>query len=414
MRIAHLTSSTFYGGPERQMCELAKALTPDDETAFLSFAEGGRCQPFLRQVRKQGFEAIALKADTPYFRAAVAELTAELNRLETDVLCCHGYKANLLGRVAARRRGIPVIAVSRGWTGECLKVKVYETLDRIHLRCMDHVVCVSEAQAKKVRRTGVAADRLSVIHNAVDLERFTSPDARYRQKLERNFRHIKPIIVGAIGRLSPEKGFDIFLNAAALVREKDPNIGFVLYGAGPCKDKLAAQIKALALSSSFVLGGFRADLDRFLPFFDLLVLPSYTEGLPNVVLEAFAAGVPVVATAVGGTPELITDAANGYLVAPGNAEMLAEKILQAVASPEHAHELGRQGREVVEQQFAFAEQAARYRQLFAQLVSTRTSSHENEAAQQPVVALSEQGSQPDAIANPEEAAEPSLACTNPS
>ncbi len=165
---------------------------------------------------------------------------------------------------------------------------------------------------------------------------------------------------------------------------------------------------------SFVFGGFREDLDRFLPFFDVLVLPSYTEGLPNVVLEAFAAGVPVVATAVGGTPEIITDAANGYLVPAGNAEMLAEKILEAVAGPEHSRELGRQGREVVEQRFAFAEQAARYRQLFAQLVSARATSHDVAATEQSFAATSEQATQPDAIANPEEAPEPTLACTNPS
>ena len=90
MKIAHLTASTFYGGPERQMLGLAKSLPAGAVTAFMSFSEGGRCQAFLAQVRKAGFEGVGLKADTPHFRAAVAELCGELGRLGTQVLCCHG------------------------------------------------------------------------------------------------------------------------------------------------------------------------------------------------------------------------------------------------------------------------------------------------------------------------------------
>src|SRR5260370_21675326 len=111
MKIAHLTASTFFGGPERQMLGLARTLPPAFETAVLSFSEGGRCHAFLGNVRKAGFEGIALRADTPRFGAAVAELAAQLGRVGTQVLCCHGYKANILGRVAARRLGIPAVAV---------------------------------------------------------------------------------------------------------------------------------------------------------------------------------------------------------------------------------------------------------------------------------------------------------------
>ena len=113
MKIVHLTASTFHGGPERQMLGLAEALDGDAESAFLSFAEGGRCAPFLTAARRQGNEATELKNDTPYFRSAVREIAEHLDRLGADVLCCHGYKANLLGRPAARRRGVPAVAVSR-------------------------------------------------------------------------------------------------------------------------------------------------------------------------------------------------------------------------------------------------------------------------------------------------------------
>src|SRR5205823_4213277 len=110
-----------------------------------------------------------------------------------------------------------------------------------------------------------------------------------------------------------------------------------------------------------------ADLDSYYPFFDLLTLPSYTEGLPNVVLEAFAAEVPVVATAVGGTPEVIEDGVSGYLVPPGDADVLAARILDALANEERRLEMGRQGHQRVCADFTFAAQARSYARLFAEL-----------------------------------------------
>ncbi len=368
MKIAHLTASTFFGGPERQMLGLATSLPAAYQTAFLSFAEGGRCHPFLGRARKAGFEAIALQADTPRFRAAVAEVADELRRLETQVLCCHGYKANILGRLAARRVGIAAIAVARGWTGENIKVRCYEALDRLHLRMMDHVVCVSNAQALKVRRAGVPGKRITQIANAVDPARFSANDPLYRLKLQRAFRQPKTLIVGAAGRLSPEKGFDVLVKAAEIVLRTESTVGIVLFGTGRCRDALAQQVKDLGLTGSFVFQGFRPDLDRFVPSFDLLVLPSHTEGLPNVVLESLAAGVPVVATAVGGTPEIVADGANGYLVPPRNHEALAQRILQALAAPEQLKEMGAHGRQTVAERFTFPRQAEQYCRLFEQLI----------------------------------------------
>jgi glycosyltransferase involved in cell wall biosynthesis len=369
MNIVHLTASTFLGGPERQMLGLAQHLSTEVQTTFVSFAEGGRCRAFLHGARQQGFAAIGLVHDTPRLRLAVREITEVLRQTQANVLCCHGYKANLLGRLAARRAGIPAVAVSRGWTGETWKVRLYERLDRWHLRFMDRVVAVSHAQAAKVLRTGVRPNRLEVIHNSIDPERFTDPDSRYRVKLNRYFRSPRSRIIGAAGRLSPEKGFDVLVAAAERVLDDDPTIGFVLFGEGDCRPNLQQQIADAGMTGAFVLAGFRADLDRFLPHLDLFVLPSYTEGLPNVVLEASAAGVPVVATAVGGTPEVIDDAASGWLCPPGDPEALAARLLDALTTEEGLREVGFQGRQRVLERFTFPRQASAYRALFASLVA---------------------------------------------
>lgn len=368
MNIVHLTSSTCYGGPERQMLGLAEALKDEATTHFLSFGERGRCRSFLNVAKRQGFEGAALRADTPWFRSAIAEITDYLTQSQADILLCHGYKADILGRPAARRARVPVVSVSRGWTAESFKIRLYERLDRLCLRWMDRVVCVSEAQAARVLRAGVKEDRVDVIPNAIDPERFADPDPTYHRKLHRYFRQPRTRIVGAAGRLSPEKGFDILLDAAQRVLTIDPTIGFVLFGEGPRKSEIIDQIQQRGLVGSFILCGFRTDLDRFMPFFDLFVLPSFTEGMPNVILEAFAAGTPVVATAVGGTPELVEDGRSGFLVPPGDPQSLAEKITEALASEDQLRDMGMQGREHVLQNHSFDAQADLYLGLFDQLL----------------------------------------------
>ena len=147
--IVHLTASPCYGGPERQMLELGKALVSFGRSVYASFLEEDRCHDFIREAKRQGFSAFALKRDTPRLVAAFKELTALLKSERADLLRCHGYKANIIGLLAARRIRIPVISISRGWTGESSRVKFFEAVDRRVLRRMDRVVCVSELAGPK-------------------------------------------------------------------------------------------------------------------------------------------------------------------------------------------------------------------------------------------------------------------------
>jgi glycosyltransferase involved in cell wall biosynthesis len=269
--------------------------------------------------------------------------------------------------LAARRIGIPVIAVSRGWTGETFRVRLYDALDRRVLGTMDKVVCVSGAQADKVRRAGVAASKVVVIRNAIRLERFQRTTRNDRSRLQTLFPTRPRWIVGAAGRLSPEKGFTFLVDAAAEVLTNMPTAGFVLFGDGSLRASLEQQIEAQRLQGRFILAGFHSDLDTYLPHMDVLVLPSLTEGLPNVVLESLAAGVPVVATDVGGTGEVVKDGVDGYLVPPGDPGAIAGKISDLLADNWLRQWMGANGRERMWEHFSFKAQAAEYRRLFTQL-----------------------------------------------
>jgi glycosyltransferase involved in cell wall biosynthesis len=364
MNIVHLVASPFVGGPEQQMLGLARSLPADYRTVFLAFSNNGKSDALLNEARQLGFQTLTLRNDTPNYQAAAREVGRSLRHLGADVLCCHGYKPDIIGWRAARQVHVPVISISHGWTAANFKARVNEALDRFVLRFIDRVVCVSHAQAVKVRQAGVPDKRIVVIRNAIGSEAFAAPDPAYREEVRKllpaDCRHV----VGAAGRLSPEKGFGDLVEAADQILKTNPAAAFILFGEGPLRQSLAEHIRIRGLSDRFILGGFRSDLGRLLPHFDLLVLPSFTEGLPVVVLEAFAAGVPVIATSVGGTPEVVLDQVNGYLVPPGQPNQLAALISLALQDDSARRAMGERGRERAREQFSFEAQSAQYQKLF--------------------------------------------------
>jgi glycosyltransferase involved in cell wall biosynthesis len=367
MNVVQLMASPFFGGPERVVLGLAQALPAWCRTVFLSFAEGGRARPLLDRAAAAGFEAVELSANFPRVFRAAHEIANHLRRVRADLLCCSGYKPNLLGWLAARRAGVPVVAIAHGWTAATWRVRFNEWLDRRVMRYLDAVICVSAAQADTVRRSGVRPERVVVIRNAVDARRFEDPDPEYRRRLLAFFPRPPQHVVVGVGRLSPEKGFDQLIAAAARV---DAGTGFVVFGDGPRRADLERRVRERGLVERFVFAGFQGDVDRYLPWCDVAVSSSYAEGLPINILEAQAAGVPVVATAVGGTAEVIEDGVGGFLVQPGDPAALAARIAFVLRPDFDRRAMGQRGRRRVRHDFNIETQAAQYLQIFTRLTAS--------------------------------------------
>ena len=224
--------------------------------------------------------------------------------------------------LVGRRRGrlaLPIVSVSRGWTGENLKVSCYEAVDRVHLRFMDRVVCVSERAGGRVSAGGRRAGaEIRVIRNAARLRLLSRhrPDPA-KSRLARFGRWRWADRAGR-GPAEPGKG----ISRVSWRRQRDSCGKFPTFDSScSARDRNGhgsnRESNELGLAAIFRLPGFRDDLDALMPWADVVVLPSFTEGLPNVALEAAAAGVPVVATAVGGTPEVVVDGETGFLVPTG-------------------------------------------------------------------------------------------------
>lgn len=366
MVITHLLASPFVGGPERQVLGVARHLSGVHQSVFLSFSESGMARDFLAEAAAAGFETIELRENWPHIFRAVDEVAGHLRHHASSVICTSGYKPDLIGLWAARRVGIPAVAIAHGWTAATWKVRLNELLDRWLMRRFDCVVSVSQAQARRVQLAGVRPERMVTIPNAVELDGQIIPSARNRALLESFFADRPQTIVVAAGRLSPEKGFDLFVDTAHAMREHG-DVGFLLFGDGPLREALTRQIEMRNLQHCCILAGFRSDLHRLLPYADVLVLSSHTEGLPVIVLESLAAGVPVVATAVGGVPEVIEDGIQGFLVNPGDVGMLTQRLRQLIVDSELRRRMGVAGRERVAAEFSVTMQSQRYQQVFEKL-----------------------------------------------
>jgi glycosyltransferase involved in cell wall biosynthesis len=370
MRIVHLLASSFYGGPERQVLGLARHAPGDVQSHFLSFPERGAAKSFLDEARRHGFDSKSLTQNTPHYFACVKEVASELRRLRADLLCCSGYKPDLVGWRAARRTNIPVVSISHGWTSVTWKVRCYERLDKLALRWMNAVVCVSVAQAQKVRQARVPEAKIVVIKNAVGEEAFATPQSEVRREMLGWFSQPPRWLIGAAGRFSPEKGFAVLVEAASLVIQQRPEAGFVLFGDGPLRGNLERMIAARNLQRKLILAGFRSNLSHFLPNLDLNVMSSFTEGLPVILLEAGAAGVPTVATSVGGIPEVLDDGHSGYIVPAGDAPALAQRIVALLDNEKLRQAMGQAARDRARSDFAFSAMSLRYHQLFQTLVES--------------------------------------------
>jgi glycosyltransferase involved in cell wall biosynthesis len=216
---------------------------------------------------------------------------------------------------------------------------------------------------------GVPPDRLKLVHNAIVTERYRrSGRGGYVTEL---LGHSLPRpLLASIGRLSPEKGHRDLIDALAIVA-KGARPHLVLAGDGPARAELEAQVRVLGLQDNIHFVGYVSQPARLLEEMDLMVLPSHTEGLPNAVLEAFAMEVPVLATRVGGTPEVVLDGHTGRLVEAHSPADLAAAIVDFVHRPESWSELAASGRRMVECQFDFKARTRRIEALYMELLEER-------------------------------------------
>lgn len=378
IRIVYVVVGLEVGGTERQVTDLVLAL---DRTRFeprvCCLGAGGPLERLLR-AHDVPVDVVGLQrprslvhglASTP----GLARLWRLLARKRPAIVHGFLYWGYTLGACVARAALVPVILASRRNLGHPrARQPVYRALTRLGNLATDVVIANSEAVRHQVLRSeDIPSERVIIIRNGVDLRRFGyGPDPSLRASLG-----LDPgaPLVGVTANLLDYKGHGYFLDAWRILRGAHPRAQAILIGDGPLREELTNRIRALDLGGSVRLLGSRPDVPAILALVDLVAHPSLEEGFPNAVLEAMAAGKPVVATSVGGTPEAVVDGETGLLVPARDSGALAEGMARLLARPAEARGLGEAGRRRVAERFGLEAMVQRHEALYERLRRSITS-----------------------------------------
>ena len=367
--VLHLRACNFVGGPERQLLRYAGyERNGKVRVALATFVDHreGEGEALITAARAQDLEILELPGGGARDLAGLHRLIAFLRQRRVRLLCTHAYRADLLGLWAARRCGIPVAWFLRGWTGENAKIRLFERLDRALLGRADCLVCLSHLQQQRVVGLGLEASRIEVVPNAVEAQGGSREEARARLR-QRLGTAADALLVGVAGRLSPEKGAADLLRALALLPTLPQAVEFLIFGEGPERRRLEEMIRELGLTRAR-LAGFHADFPALAAGLDLLVNPSHREEMPNVVMEAMAAGVAVIATEVGGVAEIAGAPPALRLVPVGDPARMARALAALLTDDAARRALAASGQLRILHAFSPQRQCERLRELYARLI----------------------------------------------
>jgi len=339
MKVLHIIATNFVGGPEKQILLHAEEARRRQVGVYIgSFLDSASEPEILGVARKHGFQTLAIKSSGRSIISAANQIRAYIRANRIDVLCTHGYKANIVGWFTSQVIDLPRIAVVRGWTAETRAVSLYERVERMTLRRTRFVICVSRMQAEHLKRLGGRRQDITVIPNCVPS---IAPDVLHNRKGLRtrfNWSDENFVVVSA-GRLSREKGQHDLIEAVGLLGSKIPHLRVVILGEGRELKALRLQAEELGVSGKVEFAGFQRDVLEWLRAADLCVNPSLTEGVPNVVLESMSVGTPVLATAVGGVPDIVQDGISGALIPAAQPSTLADTLFRMAMSPSERQRL---------------------------------------------------------------------------
>ncbi len=326
MRIAALVATESVSGPGRQLTALARALQDGGVACLIIALHRSRRPPsaFEQYLGDAGVDHHIVEDRGPLDWRVAAQVGAVLKLWRPSVVQTHSYKATAVAyALRTLRAPWPWIGFFHGVTHEDLKARFYHWVDRRLLNAADRVVVMSRSQIQLFPLSG---SRVQVIDNAV-----LQPAAGTGESPAPVASELGRPLIGVVGRLSPEKGVDVFLDACAILVHRGIPFAGVIAGDGPERARLEVRSRCLALESHVQFVGHVENVQALYRSLDLLVLPSRSEGLPNTLLEALQADVPVVAAAVGGVPDLVGGSQAATLVPPGSPWALAEAICFTLA-----------------------------------------------------------------------------------
>jgi len=370
IRVMHLRDTYEVGGPGKTILEtgshIDKSLFSMSIAVFANGADAGE-SPFVSETKSRGIPVHEIQSRCRYDPRVILGIVSLVKKFNIDILHTHEAKSDLLGCLAAKITHTPIVSTMHGWITNSRKQKIYTKIDKKIARYFDRVIVVNAQMRDVLLQEGIPDGIISLLHNCIVKENYyrDQPKGYIRRYLGKEIRY--PVI-GTLGRLSPEKGHVDFVDAASIVLTRGYKAHFVIVGDGPEAGKIAGMISERGLGSHVTLTGYLRDPRRVLQDFDLMVLPSLSEGFPNVVLEALLMEVPVISTDVGGVPEIIRGGEEGILIPPGDPETMACAIAAFLDDPEKHNRMALQGKKIVEDRFDFRSRTRKLENIYTEVM----------------------------------------------
>jgi glycosyltransferase involved in cell wall biosynthesis len=361
IRVAHVIWSLGLGGAEQVVIRLAAGLDRSRfEPIVVCLDQPGVFAPVAEEA---GVPVTALGKRGALDARALVRLERLLVRRRVDVVHTHLWGADFWGRMAARAARTPII-LSTAHNVDTWKKPYHFVADRLLARVTSRLVAVSDEVRHFYESRGVGRGRWQVVYNGV-ADAATRARGRGPAFTDLGIGADSPV-VALIGRLVPAKAPSVFLEAVAQASAAVPDLRALIIGDGPLRASLEERARELGLGARVVFAGLRRDVPELLAGIDVLAFSSEREGLSIAMLEAMAAGVPVVATRVGGTPELIESGASGILVPPGQARALADALAALLTTPALAESMSRAALERVRTRFSLRHMVESYEALYSE------------------------------------------------
>ncbi len=358
-KILYVIDNIEFGGGERVFSQIIRGLNKERFSVFVASNPGGIFEKKLMEV---GINIDPLDMTHRYNIGTISQLKKIIKTRDVQIVHSQGGRADFFARTAARIANVPIIISSmamlvEGYDVSILRKGLYILIDRWTERWVNKFIVLSEAMRQSlIKRHKIPPENIVKIYNGIEIEEY-NPDLKEVRNKKLEVKRVlglknDVLVIGAIGRLVWQKGFEYLIRAAPEVLDKFPKARFLIVGEGPLKNKLILISEKLNVADRITFAGFRSDIKEILASIDVLAMPSLLEGLPMVLLEAMAMAKTIVATRIDGITEVLENDKTGLLVTAKNSHALAEAIVGILNDKAKANFFGQNAREVAKERFS--------------------------------------------------------------
>lgn len=368
-----------FGGGERVFAQMIKSLCRERYKVMVACLLTGT---FIEKVKGSGVQVKSIDMRNRFNPRVILQLANLMKREKIDIVHSQGARADFFARIAAKLAKIPIVVSTVTMPVEGFDVNpvvrlIYIILNRFSEHFVNRFIVVSEALKRiMIKKHGIDPQKVVRIYNGIEIDEYCIEGekamcrkSRFREELglENDTQ-----VIGAIGRLVWQKGFEYFIEAIPNVLKEFPEAMFVIVGEGPLENKLKVKSKKLKVDDKVIFTGFRSDIKEVLASIDILVMPSLLEGFPMITLEAMAMAKPIVATDIEGIMETLKNGITGLLVPPKDTSALAKAIVDLLIHGDKAHQMGKAARRIVEERFGVDIMVQKVEEVYEELLQLNT------------------------------------------